>query len=77
MFFHLCEVVQIFQRESIFIIKLVPGGTNFGGSIFTMTGAASAWHQHRTVLAMVHDVTNIAHIFTYPYIPYRADNGTD
>ena len=38
MFFHLCEVVQIFQRESIFIIKLVPGGTNFGGSIFTMTG---------------------------------------
>ena len=48
MFFHLCEVVQIFQRESIFcnkissggslfIKKLVPGGTNFGGSIFTMT----------------------------------------
>ena len=50
MFFHLCEVVQIFQRESIFcnkissggslfIKKLVPGGTNFGGSIFTMTRA--------------------------------------
>ena len=49
MFFHLCEVVQIFQRESIFcnkissgrslfIKKLVPGGTNFEGSIFTMTG---------------------------------------
>ena len=48
MFFHLCEVVQIFQRESIFcnkrssggalfIKKLVPGGTNYGGSIFTMT----------------------------------------
>ena len=48
MFFRLCEVVQIFQRESIFcnkissggslfIKKLVPGGTNFGGSIFTMT----------------------------------------
>ena len=48
MFFHLCEVVQNFQRESIFcnkissggslfIKKLVPGGTNFGGSIFTMT----------------------------------------
>ena len=48
MFFHLWEVVQIFQRESIFcskissggsifIEKLVPGGTNFGGSIFTMT----------------------------------------
>ena len=47
-FFHLWEVVQIFQRESIFcnkissggslfIEKLVPGGTNFGGSIFTMT----------------------------------------
>ena len=46
MFFHLWEVVQIFQRESIFcnkissggslfIEKLVPGGTNFGGSIFT------------------------------------------
>ena len=45
---HLWEVVQIFQRESIFcskisskgslfIEKLVPGGTNFGGSIFTMT----------------------------------------
>ena len=42
-------MVQIFQRESIFcnkissggslfIKKLVPGGTNFGGSIFTMTG---------------------------------------
>ena len=41
-------MVQIFQRESIFcskissggslfIKKLVPGGTNFGGSIFTMT----------------------------------------
>ena len=41
-------MVQIFQRESIFcdkissgeslfIEKLVPGGTNFGGSIFTMT----------------------------------------
>ena len=49
MYFHLCEVVQIFQRESIFcnkissggslfIKKLVPGGTNLGGSIFTMTG---------------------------------------
>ena len=49
MFFHLWEVVQIFQRESIicsklssggslFIEKLVPGGTNFGGSVFTMTG---------------------------------------
>ena len=46
--FHLWEVVQIFQRESIFcrkigsggslfIKKLVPGGTNLGGSIFTMT----------------------------------------
>ena len=41
-FFHLWEVVQIFQRESIFcskissggslfIEKLVPGGTNLGG----------------------------------------------
>ena len=41
-------MVQIFQRESIFcskicsggslfITKLVPGGTNFGGSIFIMT----------------------------------------
>ena len=48
MFFHLYEVVQIFQWESIFcnkirsggslfIKKLVPGGTDFGGSIFTMT----------------------------------------
>ena len=40
--FHLCEVVQIFQQESIFpylSIKLVPGGTNLGGSIFTMTVA--------------------------------------
>ena len=47
-FFHLWEVVQIFQRESIFcskvssrgslfIEKLVPGGTNFGESIFTVT----------------------------------------
>ena len=46
--FHLWAVVQIFQRESIFcskissggslfIEKLVPGGTNFGGSIFAMT----------------------------------------
>ena len=53
MFFHLCEVVQIFQRESIFcnkissggslfIKKLVPGGTNFGGSIFTMTGSPTS-----------------------------------
>ena len=25
---------------SLFIKKLVPGGTNFGGSIFTMTGRA-------------------------------------
>ena len=49
-FFYLWEVVQIFQTESIFcskissrgslfIEKLVPGGTNFGGSIFTITGA--------------------------------------
>ena len=52
MIFHLCEVVQIFQLESIFcnkissggslfIKKLVPGGTNFGGSIFTMTVTSS------------------------------------
>ena len=45
---NLWEVVQIFQRESIFcgkispggslfIEKLVPGGTNFGRSIFIMT----------------------------------------
>ena len=55
MFFHLWEVVQIFQTESIFcskissggslyIEKLVPGGTNFGGSIFTMTGPR--WSQY-------------------------------
>ena len=61
MFFHLCEVVQIFQRESIFcnkissggslfITKLVPGGTNFGGSIFTMTGHPS--------IADTHDITD-------------------
>ena len=51
--FHLWEVVQIFQRESIFcrkissggslfIKKLVPGGTNLGGSIFTMTVTKNA-----------------------------------
>ena len=56
MCFHLCEVVQIFQRESIFcnkissggslfIKKLVPGGTNFGGSIFTMTGVSQCGFQ--------------------------------
>ena len=47
-------MVQIFQRESIFcnkissggslfIKKLVPGGTNFGGSIFTMTCPTPTW----------------------------------
>ncbi len=48
---HDFEGVQIFQRGSkftcsskissggsIFLEKLVPGGTNFGGSIFTVTG---------------------------------------
>ena len=61
MFFHLCGVAQIFQRESIFcsrissggslfIKKLVPGGTNFRGSIFTMTNpfivALPCWCRH-------------------------------
>ena len=47
-------VVKIFQRESIFcsrisfegsllIEKLVLGGTNFGGYIFTMTDPCSQW----------------------------------
>ena len=55
--FHLWEVVQIFQRESIFcrkissggslfIKKLVPGGTNLGGSIFTMTRVSLASQTH-------------------------------
>ena len=37
--FHLCEVVQIFQQEFIFPYLSVPGRTNLGGSIFTMTVA--------------------------------------
>ena len=47
--------VQIFQRGSkfsskissggsIFFEKLVPGGTNFGGSIFTVTGPPFLFH---------------------------------
>ena len=31
---------KISSGGSLFIKKLVPGGTNFGGSIFTMTGRA-------------------------------------
>ena len=64
-----------FSRQNHFVHR----GKCSGCHLFILTrhtakGAASAWHQHRTVLAMVHDVTNIAHTFTYPYIPYRADN---
>ena len=55
MFFHLWEVVEIFQREFIscskissggflFIEKLVPEGTNFGVSIFTMTHLQGDMH---------------------------------
>ena len=53
-FFHLWEVVQIFQRESIycskissrgslFIEKLVPGGANFGGPFLP-------WQSHADVM---------------------------
>ena len=59
---HLWEVVQIFQRESIFCSKissggpyltkkLVPGGTNFGGSIFTMTASYWPIHHHGASLS--------------------------
>ena len=57
-------MVQILQRESIFcnkisswgslfIEKLVPGGTNFWGSIFTMTGTLHLYELPREVQKLI------------------------
>ena len=65
-------MVQIFQRGSkffskissggsLFIKKLVPGGTNFGGSIFTMTWPYFIiWSVSQSVSQKIDDLSVIA-----------------